>query len=195
VLYFFSPPPFSSFPSSGVVRDFFAGQGSHTCADAVYHAAQIQNINAPALTYFAASMFWRAAVREWTVRGGATQPIELGPYREQFRTYLAGETPFPKDCVLWVSVPATLMPFVALSLTPYGLRRSTHHVYMLIILGVGFHRLVGAGISQAERAMCFVRGTGNPICRTDLLEQGALQDMNREFQKHPHLVKGPKRRK
>ena len=160
----------------------------------VYYAEDIQEIDVSALTYFAASMFWRAAVHQWNIKGSGTEPIQLGPYREHLRTYLLGETPFPQDCVLWLSVPATLTPFTALSLTPYGSRHSTYHMYKLLIRGVGFYLLVGARIPPTERAMCFLRGTGNPIYRTDLLERGALQDMNRKFQSHPDLLKGPKRR-
>jgi hypothetical protein len=160
----------------------------------VYHATAIKNLDVSALIYFAASMFWRAAVHQWNIKRTGTEPIDLGPYQEQLRTYLLGEAAFPQDCVLWVSVPATPTPFTALSLTPYGSRRSIYHMYKLIVLGVGFNLLVGARIPKTERAMCFVRGTGNPIYRTDLLEEGALRDINRKFQSHPRLLEGPNRR-
>jgi hypothetical protein len=161
----------------------------------VYHAAQILKIDVSALTYFAASMFWRAAVREWSLKASETKSIQLGSYEERLRTHLMGETLFPQDCVLWVSVPATLTPFTSLSLTPYGSRREEYHMYKLIVLGIGFNLLVGSRIPQVERAMCFVRGQGNPIYRTDLLEQGALQDMARKFDGNPRLREGLKRRR
>jgi hypothetical protein len=159
----------------------------------VYRAGEIPEIDVSALTYFAASMFWRAAVHSWKLKGGAgTKPIDLGPYTEQLRRYLLGEEEFPQDCALWVSIPAKLTPLKALSLTPYGSRHSSYHMYKLLVLGVGFHLLVGARIGRTERAMCFVRGDGNPIYRTDLLEDGVLQDVNRKFKSNPLLLRGPK---
>jgi hypothetical protein len=52
-----------------------------------------------AISYFAASMFWRASVHDWNNR--ADEPIQLGPYEEQFRKYLMEESDFPVDCALW----------------------------------------------------------------------------------------------
>ncbi len=143
----------------------------------VYHAAMIPGLNVTALTYFAASMFWRASVHRWAIARSKFRGIELGPYEEQLRSYLMDESQFPQDCALMVSVPENVTKIVGLSLTPYGGRKGTHHSYKLIVLGVGFHLLVGKQIPRGLRAMCIVRGVGNPIYRTDMLEQAILQDL------------------
>jgi hypothetical protein len=65
----------------------------------VYAAANFPEINVEAISYFAASMFWRASVHDWNNR--ADEPIQLGPYEEQFRKYLMEESDFPVDCALW----------------------------------------------------------------------------------------------
>jgi len=158
----------------------------------LYHASQISKINVAALTYFAASMFWRASVHRWKSGGTECRGIALGPYEERLRRFLLGETTFPQNCVLWVSVPVDITPFASLSLTPYGGRKDGYHVYKLVVLGVGFHLLVGRRIPREALAMCFLSGPGNPIYRTDMLEEGIIQDVHHKFDLHPQLLVGPK---
>jgi len=161
----------------------------------VYHAAQIPKISAQDLAYFGVSMFWRASAHRWRTAGKTGTGIALGAYEEQFREYLAGKAPFPESTALWVSVPQdTKTPFVHLSLTPYGGRWDRCHLYKLVVLGVGFYLLVGARIPSEARSMCFVSGNGNPIYRTDMLEEGILRDIHLKFRLHPHLLDGPKGR-
>lgn len=158
----------------------------------VYHAASIPGVNVEALTCFASSMFWRGSAHQWRIRGRATNGIQLGPYQEQLRTYLLGQTEFPHDCVMWVSVADTRTPIDEFSLTPYGGRDHGYHMYKLLVRGVGFHLFVGKRIPAQFRQTCFVRGTGHPIYRTDMLEEALLQDMRRKFDRIPELLNGPK---
>lgn len=158
----------------------------------IYHAASIPKLNVGALTYFPSSIFWRASVHKWEIAGSKGRGIELGPYEEQLRKYLMGEAEFPQDCVLWISVPENVTPIAGLSLTPYGGRKGGHHAYKLIVLGVGFHLLVGKQIPRQLREMCFVRGIRNPIYRTDMLEEAITQDVHYKFSLHPKLLDGPR---
>ena len=158
----------------------------------VYHAASIPGVNVEALAYFASSMFWRSSAHRWTVRGKAAKGIQLGPYQEELRTYLLGQTEFPRYCVLWVSVADARTPIDAFSLTPYGGRTQGYHVYKLLVRGVAFHLFVGKRIPAQFRQTCFVRGTGHPIYRTDMLEEALLKDMRRKFDRVPELLNGPR---
>ena len=117
----------------------------------VYHAASIPGVNVEALAYFASSMFWRGSAHQWTIRGRAAKGIRLGPYQEALRTYLLGQTEFPRACVIWVSVADTRTPIDAFSLTPYGGRSHGYHVYKLPVRGVGFHLFVGKRIPAQFR--------------------------------------------
>ena len=136
-------------------------------------------------------MFWRASVHQWRVPEGECKRIRLGPYED--RLYLAGAATFPDHCTLWVSLAETATPLESLSLTPYGGRRAGYHVYKLLVRGVGFHLLVGKQIPYQLRRMCFVRGDGNPIWRTDMLNEAVLQDVHYMFARHPKLLEGPER--
>jgi len=150
----------------------------------LYQAASIPQVDKAALPYFAASEFWRASAHRWQ----GTRGITLGPYEEQLRQFLMNETPFPKDCALWVSIAETTTPMTGLILSPYGERIGTCYFYKLVVLGVGFNLLVGQRIPPQCREMCFVRGTGSPIFVTDMLEAALLKDVERKHQAEPRLM-------
>jgi hypothetical protein len=138
----------------------------------IYAAAKIPEINVEAISYFAASVFWRASVHHWKRYEDAQ--IDLGPYEEQLRKYLMGDADFPNDCTLWVSVSDKITPFTGSSFVPYGGRINGQWQYTLFALGIGFQLFIGKGITKEHRELCFVRGKGNPIIRTDLQEQAIL---------------------
>jgi hypothetical protein len=132
-------------------------------------------------------MFWRASVHDWR----ECKKIELGIYEEQLRSYLVGETSFPQNCVLWVSIPEKITPFVNLTLLPYGGRGNGHRRYKLVIRGVGFDLFVGSRIPAETRSTCFVANKGNPIYKSNMFEKGILQDLDLKFSRNPELLKGP----
>jgi len=68
----------------------------------LFYAAKIPEIDISALAYFATSIFWRGSIHPWN--DGGSIPVMLGPFQEQFRQYLLGLLPFPKDCSLSVVV-------------------------------------------------------------------------------------------
>jgi hypothetical protein len=68
----------------------------------LFYAAKIPEIDISALAYFATSIFWRGSIHPWNDDGSI--PVMLGPFQEQFRQYLLGLLPFPKDCSLSVVV-------------------------------------------------------------------------------------------
>ena len=139
----------------------------------VYHADKILNLSVSSLTYFGVSMFWRASVHRWEGSRG----ISLGSYEERFRKYLMDEASFPEHCALLVSVPMSVTPIAGLLLAPYGGRRDGYHFYKLVVLAVSFFLLVGKHIPAEQRRLCFVRGVGNPIVRSEMLNEAIMQDL------------------
>ena len=69
----------------------------------LYSCKNVPSIAPNSITYFALSVFWRAAVHHWTI-GGRPVSIELGPYREPLRTFLLGAAAFPRSTSLSVLV-------------------------------------------------------------------------------------------
>ncbi|HME33414.1 MAG TPA: hypothetical protein VKG65_11725 [Terriglobales bacterium] len=156
-----------------------AGATPHLAsADAsVYHAAEIPGVNTSALTYFAASVFWRAAIHSWS--GRSTEPaISLGPYQEQLRNYLNGTSDSPTNCILAVVLPSRNNEFVKQMVHPYQTRRRPAHIYTLPFLGISFSSIVGGTIPHDWREVDFVRGTGNPIIVTSHFEDWFRRDLS-----------------
>lgn len=146
-----------------------------------YRAAGIPGINVSALTYFAASMFWRAAVHNWS--GRCKEPaIDLGPYREQLRSYLNGTDQFPKDCALVVFVPDKCTgDFIKLMAHPYPTAAKGFRAYRLRFLGITFGLNVGRQILPCLREGDFVRGAGNPIIVVPSYEDVFRDDLRLMF--------------
>ncbi len=93
------------------------------------------------MTYFAASMFWRAAVHNWSNRSRELA-IDLGPYREQLRQYLAAAGEFPKNCMLAIVLPPPSGKLVMHMMHPFLNRTRGCIVYTLLFLGIQFSLLV-----------------------------------------------------
>jgi hypothetical protein len=154
----------------------------------IYHAAAISGINVQALAYFAASMFWRSSVHPWKMDGRVSGGIDLGQYEEELRTYLMGETEFPEHCVLLVSVPDKSTPFTGFTLARYGGRREGHRIYKLLVWeSASICWLAGQSLHRNARCVSCV-GIGNPIYKTDALENGILNNLARKSKSHPKFL-------
>lgn len=135
----------------------------------VYYAAGISEINIAAMTYFAASIFWRGAVHPW--KSDRTVPVPLGPlFENQLRRYLMGLQPFPKDCFsLWVLVREG-KEIDGLTYTPAGNRIGKFHSYRFPMPGLCFMLYVGKNIPDYISEKCFASGSGNPLVVTRVVE-------------------------
>jgi hypothetical protein len=70
-----------------------------------YAGAKIPDLHLDKLEYFCLSVFWRAAVHDWTpIHGEKYERLQLGPYRECLRQYLLGVAPFPQNVITMISV-------------------------------------------------------------------------------------------
>ncbi len=71
---------------------------------AVFEVHDANPVDIESLTYFAISIFWRAAARQWWLSGAWKRPTSLGPYGEPARRFLLGETSLPRDWRIFVHV-------------------------------------------------------------------------------------------
>jgi hypothetical protein len=162
-----------SFPLASILASRKPDLSSAETTTKVHYTSQILEINIPALSYFAASMFWRASVHPWNRDGSFS--VRLGPFEELFRKYLMGLADFPKPCSLWVAVREG-GKIDRLTYAPIGERRGNYHVHKFPMPGLGFSLTVSKNLPTGYRNMCFVHGNGNPIIVTGVLEEGLLQD-------------------
>lgn len=146
----------------------------------IYFAAGIPAIDVPAIAYFAASVFWRGSIYGWNTDGSV--PVKLGPFQEQFRSYLMGSASFPSDSRLWVAVREGGR-VDRLTYPPYGSRVDKVRVYKFPMPGLAFTLIVSRNIPAAYREMCFVYGPRNPIIVTPVVEQFIWSDAVKLYRK------------
>ena len=140
----------------------------------VYRAAQIPEIDVAALSYFAASIFWRGSIHGWN--GDGSLPVPLGPYGEPLRRYLRTEESFPENMALLLAVRVPDGHNVSrLPATPVAKRLDRVRIFKFPMPGLAFALAVGRGLNQQMRRLCFVRGDGNPLAATSVLES-IIQD-------------------
>jgi hypothetical protein len=69
------------------------------------YSAEDVDIDAEKFTYFALSLAWRASITSWELPGNLkTTIIDLGAHQEALRTFLLGETAFPNDVAVIMTV-------------------------------------------------------------------------------------------
>lgn len=134
----------------------------------VHAAAPISEIDVSKLTYFGASILWRASSHRWRSLKDEVPQLHLGKYNEELRRYLLGETLFPANIVILIGViPDEKLWFVACP--PYGNRINEFWEYRFAFLGIFFSILLGARIDPDVRPLCSFRSkekfifTGNKV--------------------------------
>lgn len=133
----------------------------------IYSTKSNRNIDGGALTFFAASVFWRAAAHAWQfLRNVPGNPIVLGPYQQSLRKYLLGNGPFPHSAALWVWVSSYDKPSRAVT-TPHSGRILNCHVHTFDIPGMRFDLFLGQRLPQFVRLLCVVDGPDRPILVSD----------------------------
>jgi hypothetical protein len=109
-------------------------------------------------------------------------PVKLGPFQEQFRTYLMGQAAFPKDASLWFVVREGKQ-INRLTYAPIGARQGNFHAYKFPMPGFAFSMLVSKNIPANHRERCFVHGPGNPVIVTTLIDKLLVDDAVKMRQK------------
>jgi hypothetical protein len=71
-----------------------------------YDGRTISGVGLDRLVYFAASVFWRAALDGWRIGKGRPSRLLLGPYEEELRLFLMREAPFPRNVMFVVTISA-----------------------------------------------------------------------------------------
>jgi hypothetical protein len=125
---------------------------------AVYSCATNREIDTEALAYFALSLLWKAGAHPWRQFPGMTTDIYLGPYQEVLRKYLRGETGFPANIVVKITLCTDRVSqhvvYEPTAGQPTG--PTTYSYYELLTNGINFGVCIGAGIPTGVRKQCCV---------------------------------------
>jgi hypothetical protein len=166
-----------SFPLASFVAESVGRTWPHV-PEEIYPTASIPRVNASAIAYFAASIFWRSSVYQ---TGTSDLQVKLGPFEEAFRVYLMGQAEFPTDAVLSVTLRA-MSPVSALVQWPSKMQRfQGTHAHSFIMPGIAFNLFISRSIPPELRRLCFVRGQGNPLIFSDVLEETIKQRAGKAF--------------
>lgn len=133
----------------------------------IYSCKTNTEIEVEKLAYFAASVFWRAAVHRWhqpTLKPKV--PIELGPHQELLRQYLLGNTPFPNTMAVWLWLSQADPPSRVVTV-PHSYRMWSCHIHCFDIPGMRFTLPVSRTLPDWVRLMCIVNGPDRPILISD----------------------------
>ena len=114
-------------------------------------------INSDQLAYFVLSVLWRASVKTWTFLG-QTIRVSLARYEEPVRKYLLGETGFPAETVVHVTV---CMDFGSQSsfYVPCEVPENPYTTYALLTQGIYFRVHMGRNLPPDIRQRCCVTGS------------------------------------
>ena len=132
----------------------------------VYLAGQNPTIEVEKLTHFALGLFWKASVHSW--RGNTTDPrINLGPYSEEIRKWLRGQSAFPEYVYLIIVVEKPERAQIAMN-DPYEGVRGEWRTHFVHVPGVLFMMSLGKTVDDSVRALS-ITNAGNPISLSDAL--------------------------
>jgi hypothetical protein len=124
----------------------------------VHDCSNNPNIDIARLSYFAMSVFWRAATHDWKV----VSKIDLGPYEEKVRAYLAGSAPFPQHVALLVTVAPNNKDIFTI-IPPMAFDTAAHHTFIFYVPGIEFTLCVGKAISPIMKKFCVQTVGDHPI--------------------------------
>ena len=134
----------------------------------IVRTGELSGIKTKQIVYFAASVFWRAAVHTWEGAHGGEHVLKLGSkYTEQLRLFLMSEAEFPVNAVLLVKVFSQRTEFANSMVFPYGERRNGCHLHRFIVPGIVFDILLGKEFPPEAPECCFLRGPGHPVFLMD----------------------------
>ena len=104
----------------------------------IYQARTLSGLEVNQLIYFAASLFWRAGIADWSVRFANAPKIDLDAWlMNELRDYLLGTAPFPARASIFVIVDAETAPQRAL-MSPVKVTERPLLRYQTYIPGIVF---------------------------------------------------------
>jgi hypothetical protein len=132
----------------------------------VHAGSDIPELKVDQLIHFALGIFWKASVHSWM--GDSADPrIKLGLYSEKLRRWLRGETEFPANVHLIVSVEKPERAQIII-LDPYEGVHQGWRTHFMHVPGVLFMLALGPTVDESV-ALAAINFLGNPINVSDAL--------------------------
>lgn len=145
-----------------------------------YYGAQIPGLEVDKMVHFATGLFWKAAVHGWSKN--KTEPrIKLGPYTDQLRRYLLGESPYPDYVKLWVNVTPPERANISF-VEPYeGNSEDGFKTYFCYVLGLLLSLNVGKMVTEELTLGCFATNPNHPIFISNAVHDNLEGHMRQKY--------------
>jgi hypothetical protein len=150
------------------------------------------DVDVSKLSLFAASLFWRFSVYR-------DSQLSLGAVEEPIRQYLLGQSPFPADAVLVVTL---LDPSGAkltrsdrgFSYSDVPARRDGYEAARVTLLGVDLQLFFGQAVPVEFHRLCFVRTAHVLVQPTDAFVMKILAPLILSAPRKPQKAKRPRKK-
>lgn len=115
------------------------------------YSAVLAGLDIEAITYFAASVFWRGGATTWKQLNPPIH-IDLRAYQESLRLFLLEEAPFPDNAVITLHVfrPSNIAARTSFTVGSNGR-------FSFSIPGIRFHLFTAEGFSDYEKRKTFMQ--------------------------------------
>lgn len=144
------------------------------CGSAAYKCAGSPKIDTGALAHFALGLLWKASVHRWSPAPGVlTGGVDLGPYQEAVRKYLMGQSGFPKNVVVKITLCTDAESQHWMYEPTLGKSKGSKefNYYEMLAGGINFGIHIGKGIPGAIRGHCCVSSRDQWIFVRDCRER------------------------
>jgi hypothetical protein len=145
----------------------------------VYTAASNPAIDCDSISYFALSVLWRAAAREWEI-GRRKIRIDLGPYGDKFRDFLMQEAPFPDFAALSVLVSAERR-LAEYAVNPISENENDFHSHRFTIPGITFMVMLGGRVPAEYMTSSFAPAPEHYVAIYPQAENRQMADLRRVY--------------
>jgi hypothetical protein len=143
---------------------------------AMYESASIGAIDTGRIAYFAASVFWRAGVHEWSIHQHRLPRLRFGKYETELQQFLLNGI-FPPAAALLVFVGSGMEEIRNANIVfPYSSgQQPGWHRYTLVIPGITFWLFLGNRIPPAIRRACCLRSDTRLLLSSDEVDKANVQ--------------------
>jgi hypothetical protein len=145
-----------------------------------YAAADAPGIDRDKIAYFAASVFWRAAVHTWRLDDGKVATSELGEsYSEEFRQFLLGKAAFPQHAYLTTIVCSDKESHKYFFMPGTNIKTSDK-VHIVAVRGLTFFLGVGRELPGHTKRYCIVQSPERFVIVRSCSDPHPIWELNRD---------------
>lgn len=151
-----------------------------THAQLAAYSGRAIGIDIEALVYYALSLAWRGAVKEWKTLKGQTTTSTLGAHEEPIRQYLAGKATVPGNVFVVLTVCTDeAAQYIVNAPWPVPTPADVYLQIEMFVRGLWFIVLAGDAVPQDLRSLSLLGSPASPIHLRDCTDQVLIR--NRHF--------------